>query len=452
MTENQNTEWKEVWRDEYLKWICGFANATGGVLAIGKNDQGDVVGVSNAQKLLEDIPNKVRDVLGIVVDVNLHSENNLSILEIRVDAHPYPVSYKGEYHYRSGSTRQQLKGTALDAFLLRKHGLRWDAVPVPNISLSDCSHSAFQMFREKAARGGRISEEVLEDADLALLENLQLIEGERLKRAATLLFHDDPEKFVTGAYIKLGFFVSDDELRFQDEIHGNLFYQVDKTIETLFAKYLKAYITYEGIQRVERFLFPPLALREALLNAVVHKDYATGIPIQISVYDDKIIIWNAGQLPENWTLDHLRSKHPSIPYNPLIANTFFRSGYIESWGRGIEKIHRECLEWGIAEPDYDYSMTGLMLSFEANSEQISTAGQKMSVEMPVKTPDKILAVLADTPDVSLSELAYIVEKSVRTVERVVAKLVTEGKLRHVGPKKTGHWEVLNVIDNKQNTD
>ena len=72
--------------------------------------------------------------------------------------------------------------------------------------------------------------------------------------------------------------------------------------------------------------------------------------------------------------------------------------------------------------------------------------------MPVKTPDKILAVLADTPDVSLAELAYIVEKSVRTVERVVAKLVAEGKLRHVGPKKTGHWEVLGVIDSKQNTD
>lgn len=163
---------------------------------------------------------------------------------------------------------------------------------------------------------------------------------------------------------------------------------------------------------------------------------------------------------QNWTLDHLKSKHSSIPFNPLIANTFFRSGYIESWGRGIEKIHRECLEWGIAEPAYDYSMTGLMLSFEANSEQISTAGEKTRVEtqvetrveVPLKTPDKILAVLADTPDVSLAELAYIIDKSVSAVERAVAKLVSDGRLRHVGPKKGGRWEVLAVRDKAQNTD
>ena len=77
MNENQNTEWKESWRDEYLKWICGFANATGGKIYIGMNDSGKVVGVADADKLLEDIPNKVRDVLGIIVDVNLLEENGL---------------------------------------------------------------------------------------------------------------------------------------------------------------------------------------------------------------------------------------------------------------------------------------------------------------------------------------------------------------------------------------
>src|SRR5450830_1340459 len=104
MIESQNTEWKQSWRDEYLKWICGFANAEGGTLEIGKNDQGEVVGVVNAVRLLEDIPNKVRDILGIVVAVNLHTLTGLDWLEIVVDAYPSPISYKGEYHLRSGST------------------------------------------------------------------------------------------------------------------------------------------------------------------------------------------------------------------------------------------------------------------------------------------------------------------------------------------------------------
>lgn len=118
--ENQNTEWKESWRDEYIKWICGFANAQGGTLYIGINDDGVVSGVDDAEKLLEDIPNKVRDVLGIMVNVNLLSENDLQYIEINVEPYPYPINYKGQYHFRSGSTKQELKGLALNKFLLEK--------------------------------------------------------------------------------------------------------------------------------------------------------------------------------------------------------------------------------------------------------------------------------------------------------------------------------------------
>ncbi len=145
-----------------------------------------------------------------------------------------------------------------------------------------------------------------------------------------LLFHPTPENFVTGAYIKIGFFESDSELIFQDEVRGNLFEQVEKTIDLLFTKYIKAIISYEGIHRVETYEYPKDALREALLNAIAHKDYSSGIPIQISVYKDKIMFWNDGQLPENWTVENLLSKHSSKPYNPDIANAFSRVGYIES--------------------------------------------------------------------------------------------------------------------------
>jgi ATP-dependent DNA helicase RecG len=118
MTENQHTEWKEVWRDDYLRWVCAFANAEGGTLVIGRNDRGEVVGLKNAARLLEDLPNKVRDVLGVVVDVNLCTENGREYLEIVVPAYANPISYKGEYCYRSGSTTQTLKGAALDRFFV----------------------------------------------------------------------------------------------------------------------------------------------------------------------------------------------------------------------------------------------------------------------------------------------------------------------------------------------
>ena len=103
MSETQNIEYKTKWRDEYLKWICGFANANGGTIFIGKDDNGNVVGVDDAKKLLEEIPNKVRDVLGILVDVNLHKTKEGGYLEIIVDPYPNAVNYKGQYHYRSGT-------------------------------------------------------------------------------------------------------------------------------------------------------------------------------------------------------------------------------------------------------------------------------------------------------------------------------------------------------------
>lgn len=124
MKENQNTEWKESWRDDHLKWVCGFANAQGGVLEIGRNDQGQVIGLMGVEKLLEDMPNKMRDLLGILADVDLLEEEGRQYLRITVEPYPYPVSYKGEYHYRTGSTKQVLKGVALDRFLLNKTGKR----------------------------------------------------------------------------------------------------------------------------------------------------------------------------------------------------------------------------------------------------------------------------------------------------------------------------------------
>jgi len=361
MKENQNIEWKASWRDEYIKWICGFANAAGGTLVIGKNDKGVV------------------------------------------------------------------------------NGLHWDGVPVPHLSA--------ESLDEKAVRSKRLEESVLQENRDSLLRKLHLIEGKYLKRAATLLFHEDPEQYVTGAYVKIGFFETDSDLIYQDEIHGNLFQQVDKTIDLLLTKYMKAYIRYEGLQRVEQYLFPPPALREALLNAIIHKDYSSGIPIQISVYEDKIYFWNNGHLPENWTVEKLLEKHSSQPFNPLIANAFFRTGLIEAWGRGIEKIHNECKQHGAYPPIFDYEPSGLMLLFKGiipDSQDKATprTTQKTLGKTLGKTPDAILLLLDENSSLSIPEIAERINKSESAVERAIRKLREEGRLKRIGPAKGGYWKII----------
>lgn len=205
MPEQQNTEWKESWRDEYLKWICGFSNAEGGTLFIGKNNKGEVKGISNSKKLLEDLPNKVRSHLGILVEVNLHDEDQKEYLEIIIEPYPYPVSYLGRYFIRSGSTLQELKGNALNKFLLERVGKTWDAVPVPKVHVRDLSSSALNRYRDKAVKTNRIGKEVLYDVDEILLENLRLMEGKYLKRAAVLLFHPVRKNSYQGLLLRLAF-------------------------------------------------------------------------------------------------------------------------------------------------------------------------------------------------------------------------------------------------------
>lgn len=122
--ENQNIEYKESWRDEYLKWVCGFANAQGGRLYIGINDKGNVCGVENAHRLSEDIPNKIVALLGIVTDVNILNREGKNYIEIEVAPSNIPISYKGKYYYRSGSTMQELNGMALQQFILKKWDVR----------------------------------------------------------------------------------------------------------------------------------------------------------------------------------------------------------------------------------------------------------------------------------------------------------------------------------------
>ncbi|MFG6323362.1 MAG: ATP-dependent DNA helicase RecG [Lachnospiraceae bacterium] len=353
MPGHQTIEWKELWRDEFLEWICGYANAYGGTLYIGKNDNGEVVGL---------------DTMGIVADVNLLYENELQYIEIVVDKYPSLISYHGKYFYRSGSTMRTITGKELDKAILKSQGRTWDGMPVPRLKVTDLRREAIDLLKEKAVRRGRLTEEETKVDDTILMENLHLIDEEGyLIRAAMLAFYKDPEKWVTGSYIKIGYFGdSDADLKYQDEIHGSLIEQVDKTVDLVYTKYLKALIFYEGIQRIEQFMFHQDAFREILLNAIVHKDYSSCNPIQISVYEDKIYIWNDGEMPSELnSTDKLFMKHSSKPYNPKLAGIFFKSGMIEAWGRGFDKIREACAKYNAALPEYTISESGIMVLCKA---------------------------------------------------------------------------------------
>ena len=151
-----------------------------------------------------------------------------------------------------------------------------------------------------------------------------------------------------------------EDLQYQDVVEGPLILQVDKSIDMIFSKYFKGLVDYEGIQRTETYMLTKAIVRELLLNAINHKDYATGVPIQVSVYEDKVVIFNMGEWSKRVPTDiTVYEKHESVPHNPKIADVSFRSGDVESWGRGFLKIKAECKKTNAELPIIDANGGGV---------------------------------------------------------------------------------------------
>jgi ATP-dependent DNA helicase RecG len=174
--ETQNVEFKQSWRDEFLKEICGFANAQGGKLLIGVDDSGKAVGVANGKRLMEDIPNKIVSLLGIVPDVNLVDKNGVEIIVIVVSPSSVPILYHGVCYYRSGTTKQELTGVALQQFILKKLGRSWDDVRNDYATLKDIDRNAIRYFIEKAKLANRIDVKTQGTKVEQVLESLGLID------------------------------------------------------------------------------------------------------------------------------------------------------------------------------------------------------------------------------------------------------------------------------------
>ena len=480
-TENQNTEFKVSWRDEYLKWICGFANAQGGKLYIGVDDNGDVRGVQDAHRLAEELPNKIVALLGIVPDVNVLEKDGREYIEIAVAPSNVPISLKGVYHYRSGSTKQELNGIALQQFILKKLGRTWDDIICEQARPEHIDRTAIDYFLRKAVAAQRLPEESLGQSTETVLKNLGLVDAEgKLKNAAVLLFARNPQLFIPAVHFKIGFFGRDDaDLIFQDLVEGNILKMCDTVVETLKAKYLISPIHYEGLQRIEPLEIPEDALREAIFNSIIHKDYM-GQPIQMKVWRDRIELWNSGKLPDDLPPEKLLEEHSSEARNKNIAFVFYKAGFIEAWGRGISKIVTRFKQAGLKEPKFEDFCGGFRITLYRNPRLVDETiaknaprigertGEKKQVDKlpqndPTNDPNtgekvpesgtmngtmdgtmalRIVRVIEKEPSATLDQLSQRLSVARRTLVRYMNVLQENKRIKRVGGKRFGHWEVV----------
>ena len=449
--ESQSIEWKQSWHDDYLKWICGFANAQGGRIFIGKDDAGKVTGLKNAKKLLEDLPNKIRDQLGLMPHINLlHEDDGKAYLEIIVEPSTVPISLRGSYYWRSGSVKQELKGHALTEFLLKKMGMTWDRVVVEKASLDDIDDATIALFKKEAVTAGRLPD-ISGLSTKELLKKLHLLTEDGLTNAAVVLFGKDPSGFYPNLFVKIGRFgLNMVDMRFQEVCEGNLFQLLRGVMEQLEKKFLIKPVRFEGLRRIEELEYPVPALREMLLNALVHRNYM-GSMTQLRVMDDRLSLWNAGTLPLELSVEKLFQVHRSIPRNPLIAEVCYRIGYIDSWGRGIEKITDACKAAGLPEPIIEENSGGIAVELmkapasekvvsESSEDDFGTISERIRKEFGSE-PAKAFEIICQHPEFTAKQIAEKVDKTPRTIENYIAKLKKAGFIIRRGPKLGGYWEV-----------
>lgn len=361
--ESQTLEFKETLNNEAMETIAAFANSGGGTLAIGVEDDGTPRGVMLGSETLRDWANHIAQAAHVHPQFSPREHDGKTVVLVEVLESPLkPVPCRGRYFKRVGSSNRQMTDDDLTRAVLDKVGVTWDEVVEPRATLEDLDPEELRRFRTLCNQKER---RLIPDAEdnATVLQKLGLMREDRLLRAAVLVFGKAPERFYSSARVKVGRFRSPTDIVDDRLLGGSLLRQVEDTM-LYFRERLQRRFEFVGQPAREVIWEYPLeALREAITNAVCHRDYLDTAQIQVWWYDDRLVFFNSGGVPAPLTVEQLKEPHPSKPRNHKIAEMFYYAGLIEQWGRGIQKPVDECASAGLPEPEFEERTGGLWVTF-----------------------------------------------------------------------------------------
>jgi len=359
--EQKDIDYKEKFGDRVLKDLSAFANTEGGTVIIGIAENGEIKGINLTNKELERITEKIVGKLGIHPDIEIEEVEGKKILKISVQKSRIPISFDGKYYERVGNTSREMKPERLRQFFLK--GANWDSLINEEAEFNEIDEETVRMFIRMGKAKGRLTV-FDENVNIkTLFEHLKLSNKDKLTNAAIILFGKDPQRYFLNAVLRV--------IRLKNEITpvgdrligGNLFKQVIEGEEAI-KNFLGVRYEIKGLVREEIWDYPLPAIREALINALIHRDYFRwNVQTQIKIFDDYIWFYNIGGLPEGITLDKLKEPHSSVPRNPLIVHIFYLAGFIEEMGTGIGRIMEAMSKAGLPEPEFKEEMGGFSVYF-----------------------------------------------------------------------------------------
>jgi ATP-dependent DNA helicase RecG len=434
-SESETLELKESFSNEALESVGALANAKGGTIIIGVKNNGRVCGIPVGSNTLEEWAQKIQAKMQprILTSMRIEKHDGKTVGIIKVDRSEVPVSVDGRFFKRVGRTNQLMSYQEIMYLVVACSNTSWDSQIEDRANVEDLDKTLINAFLKSLAKAGRRAVST-DDTWQETFEKLELLKNGEPTRAAILLFGTNVHRFFPSAYLKLGRFKTETEILDDNVFDGPLFEQIEKAMIWLKGHMkLKFLITEEVLarsssgRREEEWEYPLATVREGIVNAICHRDYKVGTDTAIKLFDDHLVIWNAGTLPPGLTASDLLKPHKSFPHNKLIAQSFYNTGIIEKWGSGTTRMVAELKQASLPAPDFDVSSPySFRLTLSHNPQGTNQSSELNDRQL------KALEHLKQHRRLTSVEYQQLVSTSYSTAKRDLADLASQGLVRKRG--------------------
>lgn len=406
------------------KDMAAFANAEGGRIFIGICDNKTIKGIRLTNKLKAQI-NDIAKNCGPSIKTKISCSGNVAIVEV-LTSEDKPHKCSSGFYLREDSVSQKMTRNELVDFIFDQGRKKFDTLICHKFNLKDLDKDFLREYLKKAGIAAKAPTS-------EILFNLSVYDNTKVNNAGALFFSKFPKRYFIHAYITCARYLGTDKVEVLDraDFEGNIVSQVEDAIKFIRRNTRLSY-KIRDIKREEIPEYPIKVLREAVVNAVMHRDYfETGANIQVDIFDDRIVISNIGSLIKPLTKEKLGKL--AVRRNPLIADLFHRIGYVEKMGTGLRRMRDECKKKGIK---LDIETNGyFIITFRPG---LIAVTQKSSQ----KSSQKILDLISQNTQITIKEMANTLNISDRAIKKNIKKLKIAGLLKRIGPDRGGHWKVI----------
>ena len=436
--------------------LCGFLNAKGGIVLIGVGNKGQIIGQHITDNTHQEIANELRKIEPAAhISVNYVKVGDKQVIVMQAPAGKHiPYIYDGRPFERTLNSKGKMTQHHYEQLLIHRGQLNhsWEDMLARNYNIADLDHQEIYRTIQDGIRVNRILPEAGKDNIEEILSRFELLKDGVLKNAAVVLFAKELFPDYSQCLLKMGRFKGTsktDSFIDNQQVYGNVFVLIS-TADHFIRRHLPIASFFESDQfeRVDKPILPVLALREAMVNAVCHRDYRdNSSSISLAIYDDRLEIWNNGTLPPGLKLSDLKKKHESCPRNKLIANVLYSRKFFERWGSGTIKMLDLCKEHGVPEPEFEEYSGGFSVTFKFKnpiSVYVKTQLVESSQRGITSRQKQILAILSKHGKMALREIRAFLENppADRTIRDDLAQLKNLGLIDSEGMGRGARWFIL----------